>query len=95
MLSENDPNSRMVLARNPNFRGEPYPSEGEPGDAERGLLADAGKTMPFVDKAVYTREKEAIPLWNKFLQGYYDLSGIGSETFDQAVRDFARRARRA
>jgi ABC-type transport system substrate-binding protein len=86
MLSENDPNSRMVLARNPNFRGEPYPSEGEPGDAERGLLADAGKTMPFVDKSIYTREKEAIPLWNKFLQGYYDLSGIGSETFDQAVR---------
>jgi ABC-type transport system substrate-binding protein len=86
MLSENDPNSRMVLARNPNFRGEPYPSEGEKGDAERGLLADAGKTMPFLDKAVYTREREAIPLWNKFLQGYYDLSGIGSDTFDQAVR---------
>jgi ABC-type transport system substrate-binding protein len=86
MLSENDPNARMVLARNPNFRGEPYPSEGEPGDAARGLLADAGKTMPFVDKAVYTREKEAIPLWNKFLQGYYDLSGIGSDSFDQAVR---------
>ncbi|HTP62323.1 MAG TPA: ABC transporter substrate-binding protein [Burkholderiales bacterium] len=86
MLSENDPNARMVLARNPNFRGEPYPSEGEPGDAARGLLADAGKRMPFLDKAVYTREKEAIPLWNKFLQGYYDLSGIGSENFDQAVR---------
>jgi len=86
MLSENNPNARMVLARNPNFRGEPYPSEGAPGDAERGLLADAGKAMPFVDKAVYTREKEAIPLWNKFLQGYYDLSGIGSDTFDQAVR---------
>jgi len=86
MLSENDPNARMVLARNPHFRGEPYPSEGEPGDAARGLLADAGKTMPFLDKAVYTREKEAIPLWNKFLQGYYDLSGIGSDSFDQAVR---------
>ncbi|HEY6966965.1 MAG TPA: ABC transporter substrate-binding protein [Burkholderiales bacterium] len=86
MLSENDPNSRMVLARNPNFRGEPYPSQGEPGDAERGLLADAGKAMPFIDKAIYTREREAIPLWNKFLQGYYDLSGIGAETFDQAVR---------
>jgi ABC-type transport system substrate-binding protein len=86
MLAENDPNSRMVLERNPNFRGEPYPSEGEPGDAERGLLADAGKTLPFVDKAVYTREKEGIPLWNKFLQGYYDLSGIGSDSFDQAVR---------
>ena len=86
MLTENDPNSRMVMARNPNFRGEPYPSEGEPGDDKRGILADAGKTMPFIDKAVYTREKEAIPLWNKFLQGYYDLSAIASDNFDQAIR---------
>jgi oligopeptide transport system substrate-binding protein len=86
MLRENDPNSRMVMERNPNFRGEAYPSEGDKGDAEAGLLADAGKTMPFVDKAVYTREREGIPLWNKFLQGYYDLSGISSDNFDQAVR---------
>ena len=86
MLAANDPNARMVLERNPNFRGEAYPSEGEPGDAARGLLADAGKTMPFIDRAVYTREKEGIPLWNKFMQGYYDLSGIGSDSFDQAVR---------
>ena len=86
MLTGNNPNSRMVLERNPNFRGEPYPSEGEPGDGAAGLLADAGKTMPFIDKAVFSREKEAIPYWNKFLQGYYDTSGIGSDQFDQAVR---------
>jgi ABC-type transport system substrate-binding protein len=86
MLSENNPNARMVLARNPNFRGEPYPSEGEAGDREAGLLADAGKTMPFIDRIVFTREKETIPYWNKFLQGYYDKSGIASDNFDQAVR---------
>ncbi|MGH8705752.1 MAG: ABC transporter substrate-binding protein, partial [Burkholderiales bacterium] len=86
MLSENNPNARMVLERNPNFRGEPYPAQGEEGDAALGLLADAGKTMPFIDKAIYSREKEGIPLWNKFLQGYYDSSGIGSDNFDQAVR---------
>ena len=88
MLTENNPNSRMVLSRNPNFRGEAYPSEGEEGDAARGLLADAGKTMPFIDRAVFTLEKEAIPYWNKFLQGYYDSSGVNSDTFDQAVRSF-------
>ena len=86
MLTENNPNSRMVLERNPNYRGEPYPSEGEAGDRERGLLADAGKTIPFIDRVVFSREKEAIPYWNKFLQGYYDSSGIGSDQFDQAVR---------
>src|SRR5207344_3313104 len=50
MLTENNPNSRMVLERNPNYRGEPYPSAGEAGDRERGLLADAGKTIPFIDR---------------------------------------------
>jgi len=35
---------------------------------------------------VFSREKESIPYWNKFLQGYYDSSAIPSDTFDQAVR---------
>ena len=86
MLTENDPNARMVLTRNPNFRGEIYPAEGEPEDAPAGLLADAGKTIPFIDRIVFSREKEGIPYWNKFLQGYYDKSGIASDNFDQAVQ---------
>ncbi|GAB4175963.1 MAG: ABC transporter substrate-binding protein [Rhodocyclaceae bacterium] len=85
MLTRNDPNSRIVLERNPNYRDERYPSEGEPGDAQAGLLADAGRRIPFIDRAVFSREKEAIPYWNKFLQGYYDSSGIASDSFDQAV----------
>jgi ABC-type transport system substrate-binding protein len=86
LLAQNNPNARMVLDRNPNWRGEPYPSEGEPQDAAAGLLADAGKTMPFIDRVVFSREKESVPYWNKFLQGYYDNAGIGSDQFDQAVR---------
>lgn len=86
MLSENNPNSRMVIERNPNYRGEPYPSEGESGDEEAGLLRDAGRLAPFVDRVVYSREKEGIPYWNKFLQGYYDQSAISSDNFDQAVQ---------
>lgn len=86
MLSENDPNRRMVLSRNPHFHGETYPLEGETGDKEKGLLADAGKALPLLDRAVFTLEKEEIPQWNKFLQGYYDASGISSDNFDQAVQ---------
>jgi oligopeptide transport system substrate-binding protein len=86
MLTENNPNARMVLKRNPNFRGEAYPGEGAPGDREEGLLRDAGRIGPFIDEVWYTREKEGIPYWNKFLQGYYDQSGISSDNFDQAVR---------
>lgn len=86
MLTVNNPNRQMVLERNPNYRGETYPVEGEPGDAERGLLQDAGKPLPFINRVVFSLEKEQIPYWNKFLQGYYDASGIASDTFDQAVQ---------
>ncbi|WDT77474.1 MAG: ABC transporter substrate-binding protein [Candidatus Manganitrophus sp.] len=86
MLTVNNPNRQMVLERNPNFHGETYPTEGEPEDKPSGLLADAGKPLPFIDKVVFTLEKEGIPIWNKFLQGYYDSAGIASDNFDQAVR---------
>jgi oligopeptide transport system substrate-binding protein len=86
MLTVNNPNRQMVLERNPHYAGEVYPGEGEPGDAEAGLLADAGKPLPFIDKVVFSLEKEQIPYWNKFLQGFYDASGISSDTFDQAVQ---------
>lgn len=73
MMVESLQNQRHVLARNPNFRGEPYPCEGEPGDQESGLLADCGKLTPFIDRLVFNIEKESIPLQGKFMQGYYDL----------------------
>ncbi len=86
-LTVNNPNRQMVLEKNPNFHGENYPSDG--GSAEdqaAGLHQNAGEPLPFIDKAVYSLEKENIPIWNKFLQGYYDASGIGSDSFDQAIR---------
>ncbi len=86
MLTENNPNLRMVLQRNPNFHGEVYPRHGEPDDARAGLLADAGRPLPFIERAIYSLERETIPYWNKFLQGYYDTSGVSSDSFDQAVQ---------
>jgi ABC-type transport system substrate-binding protein len=85
MLTENNPNLRMVLEKNPNFHGETYPTEGEQQDYSNGLLDDAGRAMPFVDKVIFSLEKESIPYWNKFMQGFYDTSGISSDSFDQSV----------
>ena len=79
------PHEEIILARNPDYRRELYPHQGEPEDMARGLLRDAGKQLPFIDKAVYVYESEYITAWNKFLQGYYDTSGIDSDSFDQAV----------
>lgn len=85
LLSENNPNRRMILERNPLFHDAFYPREGEPEDRKKGLLDDAGKKLPFIDRVVYTLEKESIPYWSKFLQGYYDASGVSSDSFDQAI----------
>jgi oligopeptide transport system substrate-binding protein len=86
LMTENNPNRRMILLKNPLFHLEKYPSEGEPQDKQNSLLTDAGKQLPFIDKVVFMLEKETTPYWTKFLQGYYDASGIASDSFDQAIQ---------
>ncbi len=86
MLTNNNPNLMMVLEKNPNFHGESYPVGGTADNLKPELLADVGKPLPFINKIMFYSDKETIPRWNKFLQGYYDASGISSDSFDQAVQ---------
>jgi oligopeptide transport system substrate-binding protein len=88
---------RIILARNedwygraPENAGAPgavFPQEIDPEDIEAGRIdpAYAGRRLPFLDEIRFTREKESIPLFNKFLQGYYDKSGIIKESFDAVI----------
>jgi ABC-type transport system substrate-binding protein len=98
VLESYDPTNQVVLVRNPNFRDERYPSLAPPApDADpeavenyklmksAGMLEDSGKKVPFIDRVVFRMEKESIPRWNKFMQGYYEQSSVQSEAFDQAV----------
>lgn len=86
MLEENAPESRIVLVKNPFFRKEFYPCEGQESDLQNGLLKDCGNVLPQIEKLVFSREKEALPYWRRFLQGFYDSSGISSDQFDSAVQ---------
>ena len=89
-LAENNPNKQMRLVVNPNYHSEFYPTlsqeEIEKSNVPKELLIDAGAKLPIIKEVIYSLEKESIPLWNKFLQGYYDASGISSEAFDQAIQ---------
>lgn len=85
MLTENNPNKRMVLEKNPYYHEVYYPLKGTEQDIKEGLLRDKGKRLPFVDKILFSLEKEAIPRWNKFLQGYYDISAVNPDSFDGAI----------
>ena len=85
MLTENNPNSRMIMEKNPNYRKTYFPTSTNAEDKIKGYLALVGAQLPLMDKVVFVLEKETIPRWNKFLQGYYDLSGIAADSFDQAI----------
>lgn len=86
MLSENNPNRHMILTKNPNFHEDYFPSHASEEDKQLGYAAHQGQRLPLIDQAFYTLEKEAIPRWNKFLQGYYDLSGISADSYAQAIQ---------
>lgn len=94
-LAHYNKQARIVLEANPNWFGArhpewrapaaTYPDEGGPGDREAGLLEAAGRPLPFIGRIEFRREKEPIPRFNKFLQGYYDASGIVQESFDKVI----------
>jgi ABC-type transport system substrate-binding protein len=85
MLKTWDRNSYIEAVRNPTYRGELYPSEGEPGDREAGLLVDAGKPMPFVDRIIWRIVPEDQPRWLLFGQGDIDITSIPKDNFGQAI----------
>ena len=98
-LSEYDKHARIVLTANPNWYGvrnpewlapgAVYPGEGEEGDRLAGRLDPerVGRPLPFIERVVFAREKESIPYFNKFLQGYYDASGVIKESFDKVIHE--------
>jgi len=84
--------NKIVFRRNEDFRPDYYPSEGAPGDEEAGLLADAGKKVPFVDVKYYTYVAEDNPTWMLFLTKQVDTSGIPRAVYDSVIspsRDLA------
>ncbi len=87
-LQKNDPNSQMVLQRNTLFRKSFYPTMQENliNKEFKEFKELMGKPIPFLDRVEFISEKEDIPYWNKFLQGYYDSSGVSSDSFDQAFQ---------
>ena len=94
-LAEYDKHARYVLEKNPNWFGvrnpdwrapsAVFPEPADEEDVASGRGEYAGRSLPLIDRVIVVREKESIPRFNKFLQGYYDASGIIKESFDSVV----------
>mgnify|MGYP001627394734 CR=1 FL=1 len=79
--------NRIVYTKNPAFREKFFPTEGEEGDEAKGLLADAGKRLPLVDKIIVNIMKESQPQWLNFQKGLADIMSVPKDNFDQAIKD--------
>jgi oligopeptide transport system substrate-binding protein len=79
--------TRVELVKNDNWRGGTYPTEGEATDEANGLLADAGKSVPFSDRIVISEQNEDQPRWLNFMKGNTDYVEIPKDNFDNTIKD--------
>ena len=82
-------NYRIEFVRNPKWtetgRIETYPEKGTPEDVAEGLLDDAGKPIPFIDRIVQYVVGDASTQWLKFLAGEFESSGISRDNWDVVI----------
>jgi oligopeptide transport system substrate-binding protein len=85
-------NNKITLVKNPTWHGQQYPSEGEEGDQAKGLLADAGKPLPFAERVVFTELVEDQPRWQNLMKGNFEFAEIPNDNFESAVQKENRQA---
>jgi oligopeptide transport system substrate-binding protein len=86
ILPEYDQSNTITYLKNPNFREKFYPTEGEAGDKEKGLLESAGKKLPLVDKVVVQIIVEDQPRWLNLQKGSLDYASIPKDNFSSTVQ---------
>ena len=74
----------LRLVRNPRYYRS-YPGTGAPGDAEKGLLKDAGKRLPIADVLEMPLIEEPQPAALKFLRGQLDWRPLDRAWFAKMV----------
>jgi oligopeptide transport system substrate-binding protein len=85
VLPKFEQSSLITYFRNPKFREKLYPSEGEEGDDKLGLLADAGKKIPLVDKINVHVMVESQPKWLSFMKAKNDLLEVKDVNIQQSI----------
>jgi len=82
-------NSRIEFVRSPKWietgRIDLYPTNGTPEQIEVGLLKDAGKPIPFVDRIVQFVVDDSSTSWMMFLSGQFSFSEISFDNWDAVV----------
>ncbi|MFL2876826.1 MAG: ABC transporter substrate-binding protein [Pontiellaceae bacterium] len=82
-------NSRIEFERNPTWastgRKEFYPHEGTDEQRAQGLLVDAGKPIPFIDRIIQYVIDDSTTSWMMFLSGELGSSAISRDNWDAVI----------
>lgn len=82
-------NYRIEFVRNPKWaetgRIEFYPSTGTEEARTAGLLADAGKQLPFIDRIVQYVVDDVATTWMMFLSGQFSYSTISRDNWAAVI----------
>lgn len=73
--------SYLHVNRNPNYHDCYYPTEGSEEDRAAGLLDDAGKRLPLLDRIEVSMFREDQPMWLQFDTGNVDYTQVPNENF--------------
>lgn len=77
--------NRFSMVRNKNYRDVRYPELASPELEAMGLLKDAGRKIPFIDRIEWSIIEESQPHWLAFMAGEFDSAGIPKDNFDQVI----------
>ena len=90
ILSQYNNNYRIEFVRNPKWaetgRVETYPSTGPEEAHAAGLLEDAGKPLPFIDRIVQYIVDDQATAWMMFLSGQFSYSAISRDNWDAVIK---------
>ncbi len=84
-LEDFNGNSKITWVKNPTYRKEVYPADGESDDKKNGLLDDAGKPLPLSERVIVSVFEESQPMWLNFMSGKLDTATIPKDNFSQAI----------
>lgn len=85
ILKEYNPAQQVVFEKFPDYKASTYPTQGDRYANEQGLLADAGKTLPLVDRVVMTMMKEQQTSWLNFLSGKLEVLSLTKDYYQAAL----------
>jgi len=89
ILKQWQQNYLLEYVRNPKWaetgRHDAYPAEGSQEDNEAGLLNDAGKALPFIDRIVDYVVMDPATKWLMFMKSQLDSSDVARDNWDAVL----------